>query len=182
NFELNVYGGVTPGSLADVGVLGPTDIRGFTDDQGRHLQPGAGNVIDWVTGSPLDFANPDAASYLNNTWALEQTNTAGYAQLDFSGGNFRGNFGVRYVRSETDASGFVYGGAPELTDLDSKWQTKSNDDSFVLPSLNLVYDAGESVVLRFAAAKVIAWAPYNQMVNNTFLNDTTFTGSGGNAE
>jgi TonB-dependent receptor len=182
NFELNVYGGVTPGSLADVGVLGLSDIRGFTNDHGQHIQPGAGNVIDWVTGSPLDFANPDAASYLNNTWALEQTNTAGYAQLDFSGGSFRGNVGVRYVKSDTDASGFVYGGAPVLTDLDSKWQTKSSDDSFVLPSMNLVYDNGGDVVLRFAAAKVIAWAPYNQMVNNTFLNDTTFTGSGGNAE
>lgn len=37
-------------------------------------------------------------------------------------------------------------------------------------------------MFRFAAAKVIAWAPYDQMVNHTFLNATTLTGSGGNAE
>jgi TonB-dependent receptor len=35
------------------------------------------------------------------------------------------------------------------------------------------------VVLRAAASKVMAWAPYNLMVNQTFLNDTVLTGSGG---
>src|SRR5699024_7045348 len=38
------------------------------------------------------------------------------------------------------------------------------------------------VVLRAAGAKVMAWAPYNLMVNQTFLNDTVATGSGGNPE
>ncbi|MCF5931015.1 TonB-dependent receptor, partial [Xanthomonas perforans] len=50
------------------------------------------------------------------------------------------------------------------------------------PSLTLSYDTRDDWVSRFAAAKVLAWAPYNQMVNNTFLNDTTLTGSGGNAD
>ncbi|WP_242108854.1 TonB-dependent receptor [Luteimonas aquatica] len=181
SFDLNVYGGVRTGTLADVGTMGLTDIRGFHPDHGRHVQAGRYNVLQWVRNSPLDFGNPDAASYLNNSWALEQTNTAGYAQLNFSSGGLRGNVGVRFVRSETDGSGFVYSGTPTLTDLDSKWQTKSKSEDFVLPSLNLAYDLGENWVLRFAAAKVIAWAPYNQMVNNTFLNDTQFTGSGGNA-
>ena len=40
----------------------------------------------------------------------------------------------------------------------------------------------DDVVLRFAAAEVVAWAPYNQMAPNMFLNDTTLTGSGGNAD
>jgi len=180
-FALNVYGGVTPGTLADVGTIGLTDIRGFTDDHGRHVQAGRGNVIDWVTGSPLDFANPDAASYLNNSWALKQTNNAAYAQLNFSNGPLRGNFGVRYVDSKTEGSGFVYGGTPTLDDLDSKWQTQTKKEDFFLPSLTLVYDASTDWVFRFAAGKVIAWAPYNQMVNNTFLNDTQLTGAGGNA-
>ena len=180
-FSLNVYGGVTPGTLADVGTIGLTDIRGFTDDHGRHVQAGRGNVIDWVTGSPLDFANPDAASYLNNSWALKQTNNAAYAQLNFSDGPLRGNVGVRYVDSKTEGSGFVYGGTPTLDDLDSKWQTQTKKEDFFLPSLTLVYDASTDWVFRFAAAKVIAWAPYNQMVNNTFLNDTQLTGAGGNA-
>ena len=60
--------------------------------------------------------------------------------------------------------------------------TQKNDDDYVLPSLNLAFDATDDVVLRFAAAEVVAWAPYNQMAPNTFLNDTTLTGSGGNAD
>ena len=181
NFELNVYGGVRTGNLVDVGTIGLTDIQGFGDDQARHIQVGRDNVLAWVKGSPLDFANPDPSSYLNNSWALEQTNNAAYAQLNFSNGPMRGNVGVRYVDSKTQGSGFVYGGTPTLTDLDSKWQTQTKKEDFVLPSLSVAWDTDSDWVFRFSAAKVIAWAPYNQMVNNTFLNDTQLTGSGGNA-
>ena len=183
NFELNVYGGVRTGTLADVGTIGLTDgIQGFGDDQSHHIQVGRDNVLAWVKGSPLDFANPDPSSYLNNSWALEQTNNAAYAQLNFSNGPLRGNVGVRYLDSKTDGSGFVYGGTPTLTDLDSKWQTRSKKEDFVLPSVSLAWDTDSDWVFRFSGAKVIAWAPYNQMVNNTFLNDTQLTGSGGNAD
>lgn len=182
NFALNVYGGVNVGTLADVGTIGFTDIRGFYPDHGRHIQVGRDNVLNWIRNSPVDYNNPDAGSYLNNSWALEQTNSAVYAQLNFSSGILRGNFGLRYVDSQTDGSGFVYSGVPTLDDLDSKWQTKSKSEDFVLPSFNLVIDNGGDVLFRVAAAKVVAWAPYNQMVNNTFLNDTQFTGAGGNAE
>ncbi|QNH11334.1 TonB-dependent receptor [Xanthomonas sp. SI] len=181
DFTLNVYGGVTPGTLADVGTIGLTDIQGFYPDQGRHVQAGRGNVIDWIRNSPVDYADPDPASYLNNSWALQQTNNAAYVQLNFSNGGLRGNLGVRYVDSKTEGSGFVYSGTPTLDDLDSKWQTRTRKEHFLLPSLNLAYDTDTDWVFRFAAGKVIAWAPYNQMVNNTFLNDTTLTGSGGNA-
>lgn len=184
SFVLSVFGGVTPGTLADIGTIGLTDITGFDDDQSRHLQVGRGNVLDWIHNSPVDydFAAQDPASYLNNTWALQQTNNAAYAQLDFSSGAVRGNVGLRWVDSKTAGSGFVYGGTPTLDDLDSKWQTQTRKENFLLPSATIVYDPGNDWVLRFAAGKVIAWAPYNQMVNNTFLNDTQLTGSGGNSD
>ncbi|MBB5875292.1 TonB-dependent receptor [Xanthomonas sp. 3498] len=181
DFALNVYGGVTPATLADIGTIGLTDIRGFYPDHGQHVQAGRGNVIDWIRNSPVDYANPDPSSYLNNTWALQQTNNAAYVQLNFSNAGLRGNLGLRYVSSKTEGSGFVYSGTPTLQDLDSKWQTRSQTEHFLLPSLNLAYDTDNDWVFRFGAGKVIAWAPYNQMVNNTFLNDTTLTGSGGNA-
>lgn len=182
SFDLNVYGGVRTGTLVDVGTIGLTDIRGFYPDQGRHIQVGKNNTISWVSNSPLDFANPDPSSFLNNSWSLEQTNTAAYVQQNFSAGKLRGNVGVRYVESKTDSTGFAYSGTPTLDDLASKRQTRNSKEDFVLPSMNLSYDITEDWVLRFAAAKVIAWAPYNQMVNNTFLNDTQLTGAGGNAE
>lgn len=69
-------------------------------------------MLNWIRNSPVDYSAPDPASYLNNSWALEQTNNAAYAQLNFSSGGLRGNLGVRYVDSKTEGSGFVYSGTP----------------------------------------------------------------------
>ena len=187
NYGLNVYGGVRPGTLADVGVIDPTDIlgefSGFSRDQANHLQVGAGNILAWIRNSNLDFAHPDAGSYLNNTWALTQKNTAAYAQLDFGGDAWRGNVGVRYVHTLTEGSGFNLPGSvpPALPPQPGWYQTRESSENNWLPSFNLAFDATPDVVLRLSGAEVIAWAPYNQMVNNTFLNDTVLTGSGGNA-
>jgi TonB-dependent receptor len=187
DYGLNVYGGVTPGTLADVGTIDPTDIlgdfSGFSGDHAHHIQVGQDNILHWIRGSNLDFAHPDPGSFLNNTWALTQKNTAAYAQLDFGSDAWRGNVGVRYVHTATEGSGYNLPGsvAPVLPALPGWYQTKKSTVNNWLPSFNVAFDAAPDVVLRFAGAKVIAWAPYNQMVNNTFLNDTVLTGSGGNA-
>lgn len=187
DYALNVYGGVNPGTLADVGTIGFTDILGefggFSPDQARHIQVGRGNIMRWIRNSPINYSNPDAGSFLNNTWALTQKNTAAYAQLNFGGDSWRGNFGLRYVHTKTEGSGFNLPGsvAPTLPPQPGWWQTKSSTQNNVLPSFNLAYDLSSDVVLRLTGAQVIAWAPYNQMVNNTFLNDSVLTGSGGNA-
>ena len=186
DFSLNVYGIPGTADLSQVGTIGFTNIHGFAPDHGRHLYVGRDNVINWVNGGPPNFANPDAASFLNNTYAIEQTNTSAYAQLNFSADRLRGNFGLRFVKTEIESTAFVLGSDVPTLDpalFDPTWlQTQENDDDYVLPSFNVVYDLTDDVLLRFAGAKVIAWAPYNQMAPNTFLNDTTLTGSGGNAD
>ncbi len=184
DFSLNVWGIPAVGDLAQVGTVGLTDIGGFTPDHGRHVYAGRGNVLDWVVNAPPNFANPDAASFLNNTYAIEQTNSAAYAQLNFGSENgLRGNFGLRYVRAEIESTAFNLGSDTPVLPANPAWlATQQNDDNYLLPALNLAFDATRDIVLRFAAAKVVAWAPYNQMAPNTFLNDTTLTGSGGNAD
>lgn len=184
DFSLNVYGIAPVGDLAQVGTIGLTDIQGFSDDHGRHVYAGRGNVQRWVNAAPPNFANPDAASFLNNTFNIEQTNTAGYAQLNFGKGQrVHGNFGVRYVKAEIESTAYDLGSDTPVLPARPEWLvTQKNDNDYVLPALNLAFDATDDVVLRFAAAKVVAWAPYNQMAPNTFLNDTTLTGSGGNAD
>jgi TonB-dependent receptor len=184
DFSLNVWGIPPVGDLAQTGTIGFTDIGGFAPDHGQHLYVGRDNVLDWVMGGPPNFANPDAASFLNNTYLIEQTNTSAYAQLNFgSDQRLRGNFGVRFVNAEIASTAFNLGSdVPALPALPEWSVTQKNDDDYLLPSLNLAFDATDDVVLRFAAASVVAWAPYNQMAPNTFLNDTTLTGSGGNAD
>jgi TonB-dependent receptor len=181
DYVQNVYVGLPVADLNTVGTIGATSLRDLNDGSGRHVQVGRQNVIDYVN-QYRGILRPDAGSFLNNTFNVEQTNTAGYAQLDFSSGGWRGNFGVRYVESKTDAVAFEPGGAPSLDNLASKQRHTSKKQDFTLPSLNVVYDTGADVLFRFGAAKVVAWAPYNQLTHNTFLNDSTFTGSGGNSD
>jgi iron complex outermembrane recepter protein len=183
DFSLNVWGIPPLGDLAQTGTVGLTDIQGFTPDHGQHLYVGRDNVFNWVTGAPPAFDNPDAASFLNNTYQIEQINSSAYVQLNFgSSERLRGNLGLRYVNAEIESTAFNLGSDTPVLPAQPEWQvTQTTDDDYVLPSLNLAFNATEEVVLRFAAAEVVAWAPYNQMAPNTFLNDTTLTGSGGNA-
>jgi TonB-dependent receptor len=180
---LYIVGGVRTANLATIGFNGYTDILGdfgFANDQSHHVETSWDNVRNWVLGSPLGNV-PDAASYLNNTYALTQTSDAAYAQANFGGQGYRGNFGLRFVRTEIESSGFNYSGTPVYPAPAGTWQTANNTHNNTLPSFNIAFDLAPDFVLRGAAAEVIAWAPYNQEVHNTFLNDTVLTGSGGNA-
>ncbi len=96
---------------------------------------------------PGHWYRSNPASYLNNSWALEQTNNA------------------------------------DARRPGQLMATRTSKENVLLPSLKPAYDTGTDTDwgVRFAAGEVIDWAPYDQMVDNTFLNDTTLTGSGGNA-
>jgi iron complex outermembrane recepter protein len=175
--------GGSGGNLEQVGTVGLTDIGDLVADHGRHVYAGRNNVINHVN-SRVNFNAPVPGSFLNNTFAIKQTNTAAYAQLNFGKEErLRGNFGLRMVKAEIESTAFNLGSATPAFPVRPEWRiTQKNDNDYVLPSLNLAFDVTDEVVLRFAAAKVLAWAPYNQMAPNTFLNDSTLQGSGGNAD
>lgn len=181
---LSIFGGVRTANLATIGFDGLTDILssfdGFSNDQRHHVQTSFNDVLAWVLGSPLGTA-PDPGSYLNNTYAITQKSDAAYAQANFGSDALRGNFGVRFVHTEIDSSGYTYSGAPTYPAPAGSYQTVNVSHNNTLPSFNIAYDLAPDLVLRGAVAEVIAWAPYNQEVHNTFLNDTVLTGSGGNA-
>jgi iron complex outermembrane receptor protein len=114
----------------------------------------------------------DTGSYFN----VEERIATGYVQADFQSGKFRGNIGGRFVRTK-DISRYY---------LSSNGQTQlivapRTDDRF-LPAVNVAYDAGSNVVLRAAAAKVIARPRYSDLAGSLSLDDTQQTGSGGNPD
>ena len=181
---LYIVGGVRTGNLATIGFNGYTDIlngfSGFSNDQRHHVETSFNDIMNWVLGSPLGNS-PDAASFLNNTYALTQESDAAYAQANFGGEGVRGNFGLRFVHTDIQSSGYNYSGTPTYPPPAGTYQTADTTHNNTLPAFNIAWDVAPDVVLRGAAAEVIAWAPYNQEVHNTFLNDTVLTGSGGNA-
>jgi TonB-dependent receptor len=131
----------------------------------NNLDSPAGNTSSWLIPD-LDRAaelfglydpnifrlGPELA--LSNNFFVEEEDIGAFVQGDFRtevlGLSLRGNLGVRYVETEQTSSGYVFtSGSPVLTTV-----TRKYDDT--LPSLNLALDVTDSVVIRLAAAKVMA--------------------------
>ncbi|SFR86302.1 TonB-dependent receptor [Dyella sp. OK004] len=178
--------GITNGSLADVGGISYTDFltsshfSGFSADQRRHVQTTDGAELAWIDHSPIDWTAVSPANYINGTWSVRQEAEALYAQGNFNVDSFRGNFGVRYVHTKIDGNYIQAVGVPVYPVPDAWRRTSQATYNDWLPAFNLAYDTQHDVVLRLSAAKVISWAPYNQLVPNTFLNDDILNGTGGN--
>ncbi|HEY0502638.1 MAG TPA: TonB-dependent receptor, partial [Lysobacter sp.] len=140
DFSLNVFGIPPVGDLSQVGTLGFADtmggFSGFSRDHGNHIYVGRDNVINWVRNAPPNFANPDAASFINNTYSIEQANTAFYAQANFAANELRGNFGLRYVQADIESTAFNPGGDPIALPPQPGWlQTSTSDNDYWLPSI-----------------------------------------------
>ncbi|WP_266160504.1 TonB-dependent receptor [Dyella silvatica] len=173
-------------TAASVGGVGYTNdifdaFSGMSPDYRNHIQADPDVARNWVIGQTLgNGVAPDPSTYLNNTWNLTQKAEAAYAQLNFANDNWHGNVGLRYVHTKINSLGYEAGADASLPPPPGSAQLSSRTFNDFLPSINVVYDTNNSVVFRASAAKVIAWAPYNQLVNNTSLVDDQLTGSGGN--
>lgn len=87
--------------------------------------------------------------------AVSEEDQGAYVQADFNfdwmGMPVRGDVGVRYVKTKQESS--FYESAP---DGGFTWKTVGREYSDTLPSLNLVVEPRDDLLLRFGAAKVMA--------------------------
>ncbi len=80
---------------------------------------------------------------------IEEKTNAFYGQVNFETGRFRGNAGLRYVRTSIASTANVIDvGGPVLTTVDSEY------DHF-LPRVNLAFDVTDDVVLRASYSREI---------------------------
>jgi len=127
---------------------------GFTDDGSTPYFTDFDSVFD-ITG-----ITPDRRGNADN---VEETLAAYFqANLSLLDGELTGNVGLRYVQTDLTSNALTGGGyeathGGELTPV-----SLSHDYSNVLPSMNLSYNLNEDMVLRFAAATVIARPDFNQ--------------------
>lgn len=191
---LNVYTGVSgtdaagnAASLADVGAGGLTNLSGLTSmnflpGSVNHVQPtNSGAVFNWVLNTPGLFNNFYYPFFYQNSFDVAQANESAYVQLNFADSGFKGNFGVRVVRTDTSSSSYQLGGASPNGPNAGPYVTESNIHVDPLPALNVSYDLTPQTILRGALSETVAYAPYNQMAPYVFTNDTVLTGTGGNA-
>ena len=112
---------------------------------------------------------------------VNETILNGYVQANFKSGRIHGNIGGRFVQTK-DTSNFYSAGNNASGNYQELPVKVSHTDRRFLPAFNVAYDAGENVVLRASAAKVIARPRYSDLAGYTTLDDTTRTGGGGNPD
>lgn len=171
----NVTTGDLPAGTAMSSVM--TLIDGF----GKSM-PGGGSGA-WLApdydaiDKLINFTNDDSGTYalapIPVRDRLNEAITGAYGMIDFNtdalGVGLRGNIGVRYVHTEQSGQGTVAGVSRVLS--------RSYDDW--LPSATLTMDLTDKLILRFAAAKVMARPELNHILPagvNIALNTRTISG------
>jgi TonB-dependent receptor len=161
-----------PPAGTSVGSL-TTTINGF----GRGLNLPDGTITTWVipdlraiaqayniycnciqsgpAGGPGDFtlSSITNGNARGNNRAVTEKDTGGFLMLDFQTRIWNmplvGNVGVRYVKTEQDATGYQANGGGTAVTVSQKY-----DDT--LPSANLALNVTRDFIWRVAAAKVMA--------------------------
>jgi TonB-dependent receptor len=110
------------------------------------------SLYDQTAYSGAFHLGPEPA--LGNNNSVRESDAGGYVQADWKTElghwGFRGNVGVRYVRTSETASGFSFLSGAALP------ITIQHDYSDLLPSVNAVLEPTDKFLIRFSAAKVMA--------------------------
>jgi iron complex outermembrane receptor protein len=121
--------------------------------------------------------------YPQNSFSAQEKTTGGFVMGTFAGEHWRGDAGVRFVRTQQITSGGVFANVPgAINSPFGSYLPTTVDRSYndTLPSLNFAYDVRQDVVARFAVAKVMARPDYTDVVPRVNLNQGSLSGSAGN--
>ncbi|HET7809323.1 MAG TPA: TonB-dependent receptor [Steroidobacteraceae bacterium] len=118
-------------------------------------------------------------------WKVTEKNFAAYAQANIGGDKWSGNFGLRYVDIDQEINSYQAVSDPANADVSSlfgNWiyQDTSNQDSRVLPTVNVKVDIADDVVMRFAASQTMTLPDFSTLGASSWGSDLNKTGGGGN--
>jgi len=172
--------GFNSGALGIPGLLIP--IAGNPDTIVSILD----GIKDGVHGPISSIVQPQNY-YWPGAFKVTEHDFAGYLMGRFGGEGWRGNVGVRVVRTEENA--FVNVSDPAGThagDITSSAYgpyyiaNVSHTYTDVLPSVNLTFDLSDKLFLRASAAETMSRPDFSALGGTVSLTDTTLTGNGGN--
>jgi len=185
-------GGVTPGDfLSDIGRPGTVNqFRMVSEARLRQIY-GALDFIRYDPNDPNIVANwPNFPTYHFGpleSFSVNEKTMGGFAMANFEGEGFRGNLGVRIVKTQQTSDGWAVGvpaGTPGAVNNPFGLIAPlsiDHDYTDVLPSANVVFDLSDSLLLRFGASRAMARPEYNRIAPTiTSFTPLLFTGSGGN--
>jgi TonB-dependent receptor len=175
------------------GGAGPSGFLFQNTNIFRNYENWANTVVD-ITASPTiqngccqwtpfdgDYSTRFPANDGLGVNPQNQKTTAAYTQLSFKHGDFDGNVGVRFVRTEASGTGqlifsqgnFAPGVPADVAAFSNGAATQTsgtNSYNDVLPSFNLRYKATDNFFLRFAVAKGIARPEFPQLLPSITIN------------
>jgi iron complex outermembrane receptor protein len=114
-------------------------------------------------------------------FSVEEQVAGGFAMANLKGNRWKGNVGLRIVRTDQTSTGNVVGGAGEIQNAFGNFTHVSADRSYwdYLPSLSVSRDLTNQLVLRFAAARTMARPDFTDVSPRVTLNPGALTGQGG---
>ncbi|HET6941722.1 MAG TPA: TonB-dependent receptor [Sphingomicrobium sp.] len=133
------------------------------------------------------FGFPDLQRVLNPTenFSINEKTYGGYAMAKFGGDNWRGNIGLRIIRTDQTSRGNqLFASNPPPDAISNPFGAYlpiviERHYTDFLPSANVSFDLMPELVLRFAAARTMARPDYTDIVPRVSLNPGALTGSGG---
>lgn len=180
----------------DIGAY-PTTGGSYPGNFGSSLDGNFPGGIWYYTPAQLaeinaEFANRDPVSrfYFSDVYGVKEKVSAAYVQANFAGDAWSGNFGLRYVKTDTDvrynqslpvASG-IPGAVTGSAFGDYLPTVEHNDYNRLLPSANIKFDLSPDLVARFAVSQTMTRPDYSALAGSLSLDDLTHTGSGGNPQ
>lgn len=171
----NFAGALTPGDFLD-------EIK-QTGVLTSYFQVDTGKLESILFGLPASV-RARVPNY-SAIFEIEEKAYAGYVMGEFKGDNWRGNVGVRVVKTDQTSKGFVQQSVllpGYVSDAFGIFQPVSIDRSYtdILPSANFSFDVTDQVLLRFAAARTMSRPDYTDVAPTVNLNVGSLSGNGGN--
>jgi iron complex outermembrane receptor protein len=120
--------------------------------------------------------DPIAREYYQYLFAVHEKDAAAFVQADFKGENWAANVGLRYVRTQEEATSYTQVDASTpgaiLTSAFGPFAglTAKHTYNDVLPSANLKLDLSPDLVARFAASETMTRPDYSALAGFTNLS------------
>jgi iron complex outermembrane receptor protein len=162
--------GLTPGDFLS-GISAPGTLTSYWSVDRGNVE----NILfkSFVNGTRIP--NPP------EVFSVEEFVNGGFAMANLQVGKWKGNAGLRIVRTDQTSTGNIVGGAGEIQNAFGNFTHVSVDRSYTdfLPSVNFSRDLNPEVVLRVAAARTMARPDYTDVSPRVSLNPGSLTGTGG---
>lgn len=161
--------GMTPGDFLR-GIAAPGTLDGYWSVNRRRVE----SILS-TSFNGTRIPNPP------EVFSVEEKVAGGFAMANLKMGTWKGNLGLRVVRTDQTSTGNIVGGAGEISNAFGNFTHVSADRSYwdYLPSLNLSRNLNPELVLRLAAARTMARPDFTDVSPRVSLNPGALTGQGG---